>query len=312
MDEGCGSAKSAAKMPEVLPRVSILIPCHNGKDYVGRAIESCLVLDYPDVEIIVIDDGSADGSATLVERYEGVLCIRQANQGVSAARNNGIAAATGDFIVFLDHDDELTRDALRIGVALLQEKPEISFTFGLRQTVSADGHILSDQLKPDVREGMLTYAGAFHAGFPVPPSLALFRSEAVRQVGGFDTRMQIGEDYDFFLRVLRTAPAWRHNTIVTRYRRHGSNVSQQKATALKAVLTVLDAQANHVAGDPEMEAELRAGKREWERLFGGMIPGEIVRSVKAGEFRRAISAAQIFVRHAPGTVEGIVSRCAQR
>jgi glycosyltransferase involved in cell wall biosynthesis len=302
----------AAKMPEVLPRVSILIPCYNGKDYLGKAIESCLALDYPDVETIVIDDGSADGSAALAERYERVVCIRQANRGVSAARNRGIAAATGDFMVFLDHDDELTPDALRIGVALLQANPGISCTFGLRQTISADGRVLSDQLKPDLTEGLLTYAEAFHASFPVPPSLAVFRSKAVREACGFNTEMRIGEDYDFFLRVLRIAPAWRHNAIVTRYRRHGSNASQQKATALEAVLSVLEGQAGHVAGDPEMEAELRAGKRAWKRLFGGMIPGEIVRSIKAGEVSRAISAAQIFVRHAPGTVEGIVSRCMQR
>jgi glycosyltransferase involved in cell wall biosynthesis len=295
-----------------LPRVSILIPCYNGEDYLGKAIESCLALEYPDVQIIVIDDGSTDGSAALAERYKEVVCIRQANQGVSAARNAGIAAATGDFIVFLDHDDELMCDALRIGVALLQANPEVSFTFGLRQTISVDGGVLSDQLKPDATEGLLTYAGAFHARFPVPPSLALFRSGAVRQAGGFDRKMEIGEDYDFFLRVLRIAPAWRHNAIVTRYRRHESNVSQQKAAALKAVLTVLDAQADHVADDPQGEEELRAGRRAWERLFGSMIPGEIVRSLRTGEFRRAISAVQIFVRHAPGTVEGIVSRYAQR
>jgi glycosyltransferase involved in cell wall biosynthesis len=302
---------SIAEPLDFLPRVSVVIPCYNGEHYLGKAIESCLALDYPDVEVIVIDDGSVDGSVAVAERYEDIICVRQPNQGVSSARNRGIASATGEFIVFLDHDDELTPDALRIGISRLQEKPEISFTFGVRQTISANGAVLSDQT-PNAMEGLLTYAKAFHAKVPVPPSLAIFRSEAVREAGGFDTDMQIGEDYDFFLRILRIAPAWSHTAIVTRYRRHGTNVSQQKAIALEAVLNVLDAQATLVAGDPEMEAELRAGKRAWKRLFGSMIPGEVVRSLKVGNIRRAAAALRIFVSHAPGTIEGVVARAAQK
>ena len=131
----------------------------------------------------------------------------------------------------------------------------------------------------------------------------------MREVGGFNESLKIGEDYDFFLRILRIAPAWRHASIVTRYRRHGSNVSQQKAAALEAVLTVLDAQISHVAGNSRLEAELLAGKRAWERLFGQMIPGEIARCIKAGKFNQALSAMQTFINHAPGTLEGAVSRC---
>lgn len=292
---------------EILPRVSIVIPCFNGEGYLGKAIESCLAQDYPDVEIIVVDDGSSDGSVALARAYEGIVCLPQANQGVSAARNNGIAAATGDFIVFLDHDDELTPDALRIGVSLLEARPELSFAFGLRQTIDAEGQVLAEPEEAP-EEGLLTYTGAFHAGFPVPPSLALFRTAAVRESGGFDTSMHIGEDYDFFLRVLRVAPAWRHGAIVTHYRRHGSNVSQQKASALTAVLAVLDAQAPHVAGDPAKEAKLRAGRRAWKRLFGSMIPGEVIRALKAGELRRGTMAVWTFIYHAPCTIEGAVSR----
>lgn len=291
-----------------LPRVSVVIPCCNGEYYLGSAIESCLALDYPDVEVIVIDDGSTDGSVALAGRYEGVVCLSQTNQGVSAARNNGVAAATGDFIVFLDHDDELTLDSLRTGVSLLQDRPELSFAFGLRQTIDANGRVLAEPRESLLTEELLTYTDAFNGAFPVPPSLALFRTAAVRQSGGFNTGMHIGEDYDFFLRVLRVAPAWRHNAIVTRYRRHGSNVSQNKASALRAVLEVLDAQASHVAGDPSKEAKLRDGKRAWKRLFGGMIPGEIARAMKAGDFRRGLSAVQTFINYAPGTFEGAVSR----
>ncbi len=292
----------------MLPRVSIVIPCFNGEDYLGTALASCLAQDYPDVETIVVDDGSSDGSVALAESCADVTCISQENQGVSAARNAGIAAATGDFIVFLDHDDELMPDALRSGVALLQNNPAFSFAFGLRQTIDAEGALLADPPGDSLGEGTLTYTGAFNAGFPVPPSLALFRISAVHESGGFDTGRHIGEDYDFFLRVLRVAPAWRHQTIVTRYRRHACNVSQQKASALSAVLSVLDAQAPHVAGDPVKEAKLRSGKRAWKRLFGAMIPGEVVRAMKAGEFRRGMAAAWIFLCHAPGTFEGAVLR----
>jgi hypothetical protein len=293
---------------EILPRISIVIPCYNGEDFLGNAIESCLALDYPDVEIVVVDDGSADGSVALARRYEGVTCIPQANQGQAAARNTGIRAATGEFFVFLDHDDELMPDALCIGHAFLQDRPEASFAFGVPETIGAEGEILSEPQPYDHTEKLLTYADAFHVRLPIPPSLALFRREIVRRVGGFDSSRRYAEDLDFFLRVLREAPGLQHNAPIARYRRHGANMSRHKASSLEAVLAVLDAQVPHVSGDPAMEAELRAGKRAWARFFGSMIPGEVFKAVKAGEFRRAFAATRTFVSHAPGTVRGAVDR----
>lgn len=299
-------------MSGVLPRISIVIPCYNGEDYIGSAIESCLALDYPNTEIIVVDDGSTDGSAVLVQRHEGIRYIAQANQGQAAARNTGIMAATGDFFVFLDHDDELLPDALRIGLAFLHDRPEVSFAYGISQSIGAEGEVLSEAQPHGRSKELLTYADAFHVRLPIPPSLALFRGEIVRRVGGFDSSRRYAEDLDFFLRVLREAPGLQHNTLIARYRRHGANMSRHKASSLKAVLSVLDAQEPHVSGDPAMEAELRAGKRAWERFFGSMIPGEIMKAVKAGEFRRALTATQTFISHAPGTVQGAMERLKPR
>jgi hypothetical protein len=290
------------------PTVSIIIPCYNGEQYIGRAIESCLALNYPDVEIIVVDDGSRDRSLEVIGRYHGVKCISQVNQGQAVARNNGLAASTGEFLIFLDHDDEMMPDAIGLGLECLRKHPGVSFVFGHAQVIGPDGNLLSEPPASERQEQSLTYPEAFHVRLPIPPSLALFRGDVVRRVGGFDTSMRYSEDFDFFLRVLHEAPSWRHGNTVVRYRRHGSNMSRQKAYCLEAVLSILDAQAPLVRGNSALEAELVAGKRTCARFFGSMIPGEIVKSMRAGDFRRAGAATRIFFRRAPFTLQGALAR----
>ena len=88
------------------PLVSIIMPCYNGEAFLAEAVGSVLAQTFRDFELIVVDDGSTDGSADILARYvDPVRVIRQTNRGVSAARNVGIAAARGDFIAFLDADD---------------------------------------------------------------------------------------------------------------------------------------------------------------------------------------------------------------
>src|SRR5216684_1094167 len=89
------------------PRVSAIIPAYNGEAFVADAIESVLAQTFPVSEIVVVDDGSTDQTAEVVERYasKGVRCIRQKNQGPTAARNRGIVQTTGELLAFLDCDD---------------------------------------------------------------------------------------------------------------------------------------------------------------------------------------------------------------
>ena len=104
----------------MLSGVSIIIPCYNQAHYLPESIESALRQTLLPLDVIVVDDGSSDDTATVAARYPGVLCLRQRNRGLSAARNAGLDTARGDFVIFLDADDRLLPCAARIGVAALR------------------------------------------------------------------------------------------------------------------------------------------------------------------------------------------------
>ena len=106
--------------------ISVVIPAYNAAEYIGRAIDSVLAQTRRPDEIIVVDDGSTDDTAGIVETYGSqVRLIRQENAGVSAARNTGINAATGEWIAFLDSDDEWLKEKLQLQVELLGRNPDL-------------------------------------------------------------------------------------------------------------------------------------------------------------------------------------------
>ncbi|MGA7307183.1 MAG: glycosyltransferase family A protein, partial [Rhodothermales bacterium] len=88
------------------PRLSVIIPVYNAERYVAEAIRSVLDQDYVDLEIVVVDDGSTDGSASVAQQFKEIRLIRQENQGPGAGLNTGILNARGDLIAFLDADDK--------------------------------------------------------------------------------------------------------------------------------------------------------------------------------------------------------------
>lgn len=133
-------------------KVSIIIPLYNLAEYVGDAIQSCLNQTYGHIEVIVVDDGSTDQSADVVGRYltdKRVRYVRQANAGVSAARNNGVALATGEYLTFLDADDELAVDTIGRNVGLLAGHPQIEWLLFPVQRVNAEGNAV-DEISPDL------------------------------------------------------------------------------------------------------------------------------------------------------------------
>src|ERR687890_856397 len=95
--------------------VSVVIPCYNQAHFLGEAIESVLAQSYPRFEIIVVDDGSTDDTSKVAARHPGGRYVYQNNQGVSAARNSGLARSEGEYVVFLDADDRLLPEALVAG-----------------------------------------------------------------------------------------------------------------------------------------------------------------------------------------------------
>lgn len=169
--------------------VSCIIPVYNGERFLGAAVDSILAQTRQPVEIIIVDDGSTDGTPAVIARYgDRVRSIRQENAGPAAARNAGIGLATGGVIGFLDADDLWLPDKLAVQMAELTRSPETMVCLA----------------------GMTNFRDAAVPGGPVAeapggsfsPCTMLVRAAVFKQVGGFDPRLRAGEDTEWFCRVM--------------------------------------------------------------------------------------------------------------
>lgn len=172
--------------------VSVVIPVYNGERYLAEAIESVLAQNYRPIEVIVVDDGSMDGSADVAQRF--VPRIRynhQPQSGTGAARNQGTELAEGDFFAFLDADDRWMEDKLARQMAPLEQDPTLDMVFGhARQFYSPElEEVLKSKVKR-VREIMPGYLS----------SAMLIRREAFFRVGPFATNWGLGVDIDWYAR----------------------------------------------------------------------------------------------------------------
>jgi len=185
------------------PLVSTIIPTFNRRHIVARAIESALAQTYKDQEIIVVDDGSTDGTAEFLQATYGskIRVFSQENAGVSAARNAGMRASMGSLIALLDSDDEWEPTKLEKQVAFLRDHADFGMVLTDVRRVDGAGQTIDIFRRRDV----ITQDGDVFADILLNPSLvpasAVFRREVFEQTRGFDESLNTAEDIDFHLRV---------------------------------------------------------------------------------------------------------------
>lgn len=193
------------------PAISILTPAHDVARFVGAAVDSVLGQSFRDWEMVVVDDGSADGTAEAVaaRRDPRLTLLRQANQGVSAARGRAIAAARGDALLFLDADDWLAPDALARLHAALEAMPAAVGAAGPAAFMAEEAGPGDPPLRTrhprfapgeDILEG-LCVRNPFANGGQV-----LLRREAVRRAGPFLRHLRYGEDWEYWVRLALQGP----------------------------------------------------------------------------------------------------------
>ena len=193
----------AARRPDtrVNVMISVVIPLYNKVAFIERAVRSVLAQTCPPFEILVVDDGSTDGGPALVRRFADprIRLICQANAGVSAARNGGIAAARSELIAFLDADDEWMPDFLKAVLRLKETYPRCS-VFGTgyvtRENLRRDRLLIINGLPRSGWEGVLAdyFALACHSDPPLFSSAVAVRRTAIQSVGGFPVGVRAGED----------------------------------------------------------------------------------------------------------------------
>lgn len=165
-------------------RISVVVPVHNCERYLAEAIESIRSNSLKASEIIVVDDGSSDGSGEIARRFSEVRYVLQEAAGAAQARNHGISLCTGDWIAFLDADDLWTPDKLALQAAALQRDPGLDGVFGSIVQFSHEGERLVEE---EAKAGQLL------GGW-------LVRRQLFERVGLFDSKYRMGEFIDWCLR----------------------------------------------------------------------------------------------------------------
>jgi glycosyltransferase involved in cell wall biosynthesis len=270
------------------PLVTVIIPCYNGEAFVQEAIKSALGQTYQRVEVIVIDDGSTDRSAEIIQALP-VRYIHQENRGLTPSRNRGIKESRGSYIVFLDADDRLLPEAIKTGLDVLQERPECAMTIGDHLFVREDGSYLAHSRKEF--RGSSHYEALLVSNFIEMISSVLFRRSVFEAVGGFDPQLRVAEDYELYLRIARDFPVCCHTSVVAEYRQHKSNVSHNSELMLTLTLQVLKREARHTFGDIRRLDAFLEGLRTWRRQYGRQLTAELARSfstLKPGALRHKI------------------------
>jgi glycosyltransferase involved in cell wall biosynthesis len=177
-------ASTGDALPQHGPLVSVVIPCFNHARYVGEAVDSALNQAYSSVETIVVDDGSTDDSVSVVRARQGVRIVQQANRGLPAARNAGLAAARGELVAFLDADDRLLPAAIDAGLRALADNPSAAFAFGAYRFIDEEGHATSIP-SPAVWWGT-PYEAMLRQSFIGMHATVLFRRSVLETIGGYD------------------------------------------------------------------------------------------------------------------------------
>ena len=209
-----------------MPNVSVIIPTYNRASFLPNAITSILHQTYDDYEVIVIDDGSTDETPRVLKQFEGkIKVLFQKNRGASAARNLGIQEADGNYISFLDSDDQWTRKKLQIQMQRIQEDPDIKICY-------TDEIWIRNGVRVNQKKRHRKYDGWFiDKMLPlclISPSSVLIHREIFDTVGMFDEGLPVCEDYDLWLRInVRYPITFIPEPLIIKFGGHEDQLSRQ-------------------------------------------------------------------------------------
>lgn len=209
----------------------MIIPVHNGKRYLHEAIASVRRQSIAPIEIVIVDDGSTDGTAEVAETLgSDIRLIRQPHSGVTISRNRGIRTAGGELIAFLDCDDVWTDDKLATQVPILLEHSDIQIALGHTRRMWT----------PPARDGAPSGVCLTEPELALHLGAALIRRSIFERIDAFDETVSHAEDWDWFMRVReRGLTVVVHPEVMLLYRRHGDNMSNDEPVTRAALVRMI-------------------------------------------------------------------------
>lgn len=207
------------------PLVSVIIPNYNYARYIREAIDSALAQTYPNIEVIVVDDGSKDESQKISESYgDRIITILQENSGVAAARNNGVKNSSGEYLAFLDADDVWLPRKIEKQVDLFESQQDLGLVHVGVKEIDTSGNMLQTRL-----DGMSGNVSHEFLLFERPVVLGggsgmMIPHRVFDELEGFDLLLLTSADWDLFYRVSRSYKIGFVPEVLLKYRIHGSNM----------------------------------------------------------------------------------------
>jgi len=203
-------------------RVSVITPTYNRPRWLPETIESVLNQTYPNVEIIVVNDGSTDDTEQILEPYmDRIVYIYKENGGQGSAVNAGIVASTGEYIARVDDDDLFLPEKVELQVRMFQQKPQLGLVATDCHIIDSEGKITETRVVPDF-SGQGAFLTLLQQCIFSPPTL-MVRKECYDKVGLY--KNIYAEDYDMWIRIARYYPVDVIHKPLAMYRRHESNLS---------------------------------------------------------------------------------------
>jgi len=290
------------------PQISVVIPCYNAERYLATALDSILAQQHENLEIIVVDDGSRDNSCAVIrEKYPQVRLEQQANAGAAAARNRGIELARGEWVAFLDADDFWLPGKLAAQMAQLAQHPECGMNYTAWHVWPSSDVGPAPELLQQVRaqgEEPARWEGA--SGWVYPQLLldcvvwtgtVMAKRSLLQELGGFDTSLRVGEDYDLWLRASRVTPILRVNYPYALYRIHPQSITHQPPKDNYRARVIDRALEQWGTRSPDgREADLPAVRRGLARSWTDYGSATLA----AGDLQRTRASALRALREQPG------------
>lgn len=245
------------------PLISVVIPTYNRRTLVARAIKSVLEQTYDRLELLVIDDGSTDGTGESLEPFRTDPRFRytfQENRGQSAARNSGIRQAKGDLVAFLDSDNYWQVDKLETQIAFWGENEDSEILYSEIIPVDEAGSRL---VKRDVQRHSGDILNELLRSNFITNNTVLVKKKCFDEMGGFDERLRYAEDYDLWLRFATRYRFLYHPREVVCYCYEGDRLSAQEEKVLDANFRIL---SQFFSRFPTAVAE-RTRKQAWSRFY---------------------------------------------
>jgi glycosyltransferase involved in cell wall biosynthesis len=269
------------------PLVSVIIPAYNAAQYIAEAIYSALNQTYKELEVIVVDDGSTDGTSDIIQGINDsrLILIKQHNKGGSAARNHGLEAAKGEYIKFLDADDVLYPDTIEKQIKESEHLGKNDIIFGDFNFINSKGQITETHSFKDqelLSHDPITF---FLANWKILISCPLHKKKYLQSIGGFDEKLPFGQEADLHFRLALKGYSFIHREGPVFFYRSHVNDSRISANRLKknrdlwAMVYGLDKRIKLLM---ERNGSLNDSQKEYfSRSFFGLARKSFLQSNKA-------------------------------